>query len=113
MKKFLILLATVTLIAAAVQGNRLMKLGWNENAPEDAVAFYTVRITGPISTNVEIAQPPIELTNLLGGFPNGEYTITLTATGLSAIESDPSSPLVVFWYGNKPSAPTNLVVIFP
>jgi hypothetical protein len=100
--------------AAAVENvNRLMKLRWELNPAAEAVAFYTVHVTGPVSTNVQVFAPPVELKNIFRDFPNGEYTLTITATGESAETSEHSAPLFVFWYGNTPSAPTNLVVFFP
>jgi hypothetical protein len=116
MKKWIILAPVLALAAAfgaVTKVNRLMKLGWNENPPAEAVAFYTVHVTGPMATNVNVFFPPVELTNLLRDFPNGEYSLSVSATGESAVRSDMSAPLAVFWYGNKPSAPTNLFVQFP
>jgi hypothetical protein len=110
----LLVLVCAAFGAVAVQkANRLMRLGWTENPPEEGVALYTVRVTGPLSTNLDVTVPPVELTNIFRDFPNGQYTITVSATGFSGLESLPSEPLAVFWYGNKPNPPRGLTIHFP
>jgi hypothetical protein len=95
------------------KANTLMKLVWKLNPPEEAVAAYRVNVTSfTTNASVTVVQPPLELTNVLGDLPNGEYTIVVSAIGESGLESEPSEPLVVFWYGNKPSAPERPVVLF-
>lgn len=96
-------------------GNVKAQLNWTPNASTDAVSFYNVYLSLTngvrIRTN-SVTAPPLQLTSILFSLPNGVYNLNVTAVGLSGLESDPSSTLTFFWYGNKPGVPTNVVVEF-
>lgn len=124
-KAFLLLSIAAVMAAAPSSGpdgptqdaNTKMSLAWDTADPlSDLTGFRvylsqsnTVIRTIPVQATTTMA---IELTNVLFQLPNGVYELQVTAIGKSALESDQSQPLWIFWYGQKPGAPTNLLVSF-
>jgi hypothetical protein len=111
----IVLLTAVAFAAPAIQEvNTLMSLSWDAGNPAADLAGFNVYVanTNIPTRQVFTATNRIELTNVLFQLPNGVYQLYVTALGKSGLESDPSDSLFVFWYGQKPGAPTNLVVQF-
>jgi hypothetical protein len=101
---------------APAEVNMLMALQWdtaNDPAQLSGQRLYLSQSNSLVQRfDLGPAVTYRELTNIFTNFPNGVYSIHLTAVGKSAIESKPSSELFVFWYGNTPNSPTNLTIQF-
>lgn len=123
MKKFLLscsaLLVAVAVLAQTainpLKVNPSMQLSWDLNDPGEGVQSYNVRVNGTgtntLNRVINTPTPPTELVAIMTNFPNGVYIYTVTAVNEQGIESVPSDPFWVFWYG-RPSKPANLRVEF-
>lgn len=116
MKLLILILSLVTVSAQTnlVKANTLMKLTWDLNPDEEFVDYYKVVISGTngFSSTITGAANFYELSAIMKNVPNGVYNFSVSAIGQSGLESEPSTNLWVFWYGNKPNAPKNIVVKF-
>jgi hypothetical protein len=122
MKKTISIIAVVSALSVLVwaqvspqTANTKMRLDWNLNDPSDDVSSYKVYVSatnGAVARTFSTAVPPVEFTNVMFSLPNGIYNLSATAIGMSGFESPHSSALTIFWYGNTPSAPTNLTIEF-
>jgi hypothetical protein len=119
MKKLLCLFFTLFLVCGSlaqstpedpVRANATMTLVWTPNDPIELVQSYNVSYERDGVIKVFAAPAPgVELVTLLRNEPNGVYTITVTAVNSDGLESEPSLPLYVFWYG-RPTPPKGIVV---
>lgn len=124
MKRLFAILLTVAAVMAAApssgpdgptqDANTKMSLTWDASDPLTDLTGFRVYLSqsNVVIRTIPVQTTAIELTNVLFQLPNGVYQLQVTAIGKSAQESDPSLPLWIFWYGQKPGSPTNLLVSF-
>lgn len=120
MKKLLSLLllafALHTYSQELVEVNTKMSVLWDAAPTSEAVVSYNLYITSglllPVPRVINTTATRLEMVEVMQSLPNGEYTVYVTAVGKSALESDPSASLFIFWYGNKPSRVAPLKVQF-
>ena len=118
MKYLFILALTITSIFAQNALNPLIAkktgiLAWDDPNPIGSIAYYNVTIS---TTNRSGVFSPstnrFAITNAVWEWPNGVYTVTVTAVNKSEVESEPSDTLYFYWYGRpvKQGRPTLTVL---